>query len=438
MTELERKGIPTVTVTASGFESDARGTARGLGLKQLALAVVSSALTNLPPEQVRKEVTAILDTIVQGLTEESAVTGAEEKPAPKSYRFQAADRLEAAEEMGRFFLRNGWGDGFPLVPPTADRVDRMLAGTSRSPRDVVTVMEPGMGEGTAEKLAINAVMAGCLPEHMPVIIAAVEAMADPRFNLNGVACSTCPHAPILIVNGPIAKELNINSGRGALGPGAQSFANTVIGRAIRLIMMNVGHAYVGELDMDTIGSPNKYSMCVAENEEKNPWEPFHVERGFARETSTVTVFGVEAQIQMTDMRSLTPEHLLQSFAGTAICPGACSVSVWPRGYRIWQNVLLMCPDHAKIIAERGWSKQDAREFLYHNARIEWRYLKYGGTLHPGSIKPAWKWLLDAPEDMLLPIVGAPDWFHIVVVGGPVGKSAYLTGVGEPVTVEIKK
>ncbi|MBI2907160.1 MAG: hypothetical protein HYX92_05830 [Chloroflexi bacterium] len=437
MAFFEKKGIPTVALTAKGFEAEALATARGFGLKRLALASLSSALTSLSPEDVRKVVGVSFDRIVEGVTRDVEVGATEGKATDKTFSFEAADRYEAVEEMNRFFLRNGWGDGFPLIPPTPEKVDRMLAGASRSPGDIVTVMLPGMGEATVEKIAINAVMAGCLPEHMPVIIAAVEGMSKPEFNMRSVACSTGPHAPMLIVNGPIAKELNINSGRGALGPGAQSFANIVIGRAIRLIMMNIGHAYVGELDMDTIGTPNKFSMCLAENEDQNPWEPFHVERGFDRDTSTVTVYGVESIMEVTDLRSYRPEHVVMTFAGTARNAGA-HISEWLRRDRFWQPCLLICPDHAKIIHDGGWSKQDIREYMYHHSFIEWRYSKYGGTLDPALILPSWRWLLDAPEETLVPIVGGPDWFHVLVVGGPVGKSIYLTSVGAPVTVEIKR
>ncbi|MBI2906678.1 MAG: hypothetical protein HYX92_03360 [Chloroflexi bacterium] len=437
MVEFEKRGIPTVMLNASAFQSDARATAKAFGMKHIALAMISTPLTNLSPEDTQEVVADSLNSVIEGLTKEVEVAVSEEKPGLKTFSFQAPSSYDAFEEMNEFFLRNGWGDGFPLIPPTPEKVDRMLTGASRPRSDLVTVLEPGNGEATVEKVAINAVMAGCLPEHMPVLIAAVEGMADPAFNMRSVAVSTGPHAPILIVNGPIARELNINSGIGALGPGRQSRANTVIGRAIRLIMMNIGHTYVGELDMDTIGSPNKYSMCVAENEDKNPWEPLHVERGFGKDTSTVTVFGVESFINMADLRSYTPEHVLQSFAGTGNSAGA-HVGAWLQGGRIWQPFLLICPEHAKIIADQGWTKQDAKEYLYHNARIEWRYLKYGGCFEPESNVPAWRWLRDAPEDMLLPIAAGPDWFHIAVVGGPVGKSAYLTGVGAPVTVEVKK
>ncbi|MBI2909275.1 MAG: hypothetical protein HYX92_16645 [Chloroflexi bacterium] len=436
MVYYEKAGIPTVSMTAEGFESDARATARAFGLKQIALAVLSRPLTNQSREDISRQVGENLDDIIAGLTRDVPLTV--EREAPKTFRFEAGDTYSAVEEMNRFFLRNGWGDGFPLVPPTSEKVEAMLAGTSRRPEEIITILEPGNGTASVEKIAVNAVMAGCLPGQLPVLIAAVQGMSDPRFNMGTVAVSTGPMAPITIVNGPIAKELNINSGRGALGPGVQSFANTVIGRAIRLIMMNIGHAYVGELDMDTIGSPNKYSMCLAENEEKNPWEPFHVTRGFSKDTSTVTMFGVESQLEVMDLRSYKAEHVLQSYAGTANSAGACSVSSWLQGNRIWQNFLLLCPEHAEIIAKQGWSKKDVQEFMYHNARIEWRYLKYGSNVGPGRLTNAWKWLMDAPENTLLPIAGGPDWFHVLVVGGPVGKGSYLTGVGEPIIVEIGK
>ncbi|MBI2910077.1 MAG: hypothetical protein HYX92_20745 [Chloroflexi bacterium] len=435
MVFFERNGIPTVALVANGFQSEFRAAARGAGLKQVALAIVPTPLTNLSPEGVRVTVAANLSSIIDGLTREPEAPP-EAMATAKTFTFPVASSYDAFEEMNRFFLRNGWGDGFPLIPPTPEKVDRMLTGVSRSGKDIVTILEPGLGEATVEKIAINAVMAGCLPEHMPVLIAAVEAMMEPRFNIRSLACSTGPHAPFLMINGPIAKELNVNSGRGALGPGVQSLANIVIGRAIRLIMMNVGHTYLGELDMDTIGSPNKFSMCLAENEEQSPWAPYHVEQGFSKETSTVTVFASESFIEVTNLRSYTPEHVLETFAGTGASPGA-HIYEWLRD-RAWQPFMLIAPEHAKIIADGGWSKKDIKEYMYHNARVEWRYIKHGSSLTRELTVPAWKWLYDAPDNTLVPIVAEPDWFHIGVVGGPVGKSAYLTGVGAPVTVEIKK
>ena len=178
-------------------------------------------------------------------------------------------------------------------------------------------MEPDKGIATAEKIAINCVMAGCEPEHLPVVIAAIEAMHEPEFGVTVVAQSTGPHAPLLLINGPIVKEIGLNYGMCALGPGKYSWANTAIGRAIRLVMMNIGHCYPRFRDMDTIGSPNKYSFCAAENEDENPWEPFHVEKGFSRDTSCVTVFPCASFIDVSDLESSTPEQCLMSFAGTA-------------------------------------------------------------------------------------------------------------------------
>src|SRR6266508_6604363 len=180
--------------------------------------------------------------------------------------------------MNRDFLQRGWSDGFPLVAPTQAALEAMLRGTRRGAGDVIATLEPGFGLATVEKLAANAVMAGCRSAHLPLLIAAVRCLAEPKMYLRNKAMSTGPHAPLVLVNGPRGREAGLTSGMCALGPGAPSASNTVLGRALRLVMMNVGHTYVGVSDMDTIGSPLKYSLCCAENKAESPWEPYHVTR----------------------------------------------------------------------------------------------------------------------------------------------------------------
>jgi hypothetical protein len=323
----------------------------------------------------------------------------------------------------------------------------MLGGTRRARDEVVAVLEPGFGVGTVEKIAINAVMAGCRPEHLPVVLAAVEAVADPRFLLRIAAMSTGPHAPLILVNGPIAKELGINSGRCTLGPGAQSYPNVVIGRAVRLIYMNVGQAYPGLMDMDTIGSANKFSLCAAENEEANPWEPFHVEKGFDRAESAVTVQTVYGQTDVLDFANTTPERLLQTVVSAATNIAIGSTGRWLEGH--WADprtkvevrdhgLLMLCPEHAAIIAKHGWSKADIRRFLYENARMPFRLLRW--TKEPSTLiagRPDLQWLLRYP-DLELPIFETPDCYEIAVVGGPAGRSMYFYGAHEPVTKPIER
>lgn len=381
-----------------------------------------------------------IDAIIRGLLEEPQKQEAAKKETERLV-FQGTDRLECWGEMNQFFLGRGWGDGFPIVPAVAEKVGQMIERSKRKPDEVISVLAPGNGLATVEKIAINAVMAGCLPEHLPVLIAAVEAISDPKFVLRIVAMSTGPHTPMLIINGPIAKELKINCGQAALGPGAQSFANTVIGRALRLILMNVGHAYVGKLDMDTIGSPNKYSMVLAENEELSPWEALHVERGFSKNTSTVTAFPVESQRDIANSKSYKAEHLLNTFASAAADAGSGSATEWIKeGRRNRDTLVMLCPDHVKIIGAQGWTKTDVREYLYFHARIPWRYLKHGGISGSDRARPAWKWLYEsAPDDLPLPVTAGPERIQIIVVGGQGGgKSSYITGVGESVTREIKR
>ena len=193
------------------------------------------------------------------------------------------------DALQNYYLERGWSDGLPITPPTPERVEAMLSAVSLAPRHVVAQLPPNWGDATVERLAINAVMAGCLPQYLPVIVAGVAAMSDPAFNIYAIQATTHSCAPLFVVNGPIREELGMNSSSGAYGPGWR--ANATIGRAVRLALLNIGGGHPGVGDMSTQGAPSKYTYCVAENEEANPWEPLHVERGFAPDLSTVTVVG---------------------------------------------------------------------------------------------------------------------------------------------------
>jgi hypothetical protein len=339
-------------------------------------------------------------------------------------------------------LDQGWGDGFPLWAPTRERVDAMLRGTKRAPSETVVVLAPGKGLATVEKIAVNAVMAGCQPEHLPVLLAAVEAIGDPRFMMRNVAMSTGAHAPLMIVNGPIVNKLGINSGRCALGPGAPSAVNTVLGRAIRLIYMNLGHAYPGHMDLDTLGSPTKYSMCLGENTDASPWEPFHVEKGFEPEASVVTMFTTYALSEVEDNYGTTPQALLNTTSLSARNAGVKSVGYWLCGWRADpdarvqvkdKHLLIVCPVHAAVYKKHKWSKQDVRDYLYQHARMPFEQLiaKTEAAAFRKS-HPQLQWLWGSPQT-LIPILETPDCFEIMVAGGMGGRSTYSYGAGEPVS-----
>lgn len=440
--EFEKRGVPTVGFVASQFVSDARHSASSFGIRDLALAIVPLPFTNQSESEIRGNVDENIDVVVEGLTTPL-------KKAERAARltvfgeewldFDGQDLLAAMEQMNAQFLTYGWSDGFPLVPPTEDRVERMLRGTRRDPEEVVAVLEPGFGKATVRKIAANAVIAGCRPEFLPVIIAAVECMAEPKINLRNKSQSTCPHAAVIWINGPIRERIGLNSGTCALGPGAPSFANTAIGRAVRLVMMNLGHTYPGISDMDTIGSPTKYSMVVAENQEQSPWAPFHVDAGFKEEESVVSLLFGCGICELQDFVNHDPGRMTDVFASAAMNIGNVSTGGWLLGRRSdprsgtnekEHHVMLICPDHAERFRVAGWSKSDLQQAMFRKARVPFEKLML--QKEPEAFKeshPTLQWLWDSPGS-LLPVVEDPECFEIVVVGGGAGRGAFLYGTGE--------
>jgi hypothetical protein len=347
----------------------------------------------------------------------------------KAERIKIEDSLD---EINNLFHKNQWTDGLPIIPPTEDRVLKMLEGTSREPDELIGLVPVRQGELRVEDIAINAVMAGCLPEYMPVIIAVIEAMLELKFNLFGVQATTHPAAPLVIVNGPVAKKLNINSGSGCFGPGWR--ANATIGRAIRLILWNVGGGIAGKGDMSTQGRPSKFSYCIAENEDANPWEPLHVERGFEKEASTITVFACDTPHNINDHVSTTALGILNTIAYTMANVGT------NQAYASDEDLFLVLgPEHAASIAADGFSKDDVKRFIYENARIPARIIKDRGMY--GSGVGLWpKWFNEMNENALIPII--QEWQKVIVlVAGGIGKhSCWLPNCGMPATItrEIKE
>ncbi|MFC1977843.1 hypothetical protein ACFLWS_06250 [Chloroflexota bacterium] len=321
---------------------------------------------------------------------------------------------DSLEEINKLFLEKGWSDGLPIIPPTEEAVERMLSGTNRNPADIIATVPPIWGEATVEKIAINAVMAGCLPEYLPVLIAAVTAMCEEPVNLYGVQATTHPASILLIINGPVAKELDINSNSGAFGPGWRS--NATIGRAIRLILMNIGGAFPGTTDMSTQGQPCKYTFCIAENEEENPWEPLHVERGFAASSSTVTVVAAENPHNINDHCATAAEEVLTTIVGAIATMGNNNVLL-----QSGTPILALGPEHAAIIAKDGFSKNDIKAFIHEKARIPRK------RFFESAIK---RYYADLDEDALMPITPKKEDIIVIVVGGPGKHSAFLPTFGQ--------
>jgi hypothetical protein len=283
-----------------------------------------------------------------------------------------AERLEARHKGGTLLSRKievgehddpmelcferGWTDGLPVTPPTDERVLRMLSGTKRPPDEVVGQIPPYLAPCTVEKVAVNAVLAGCKPEYMPVLLAALEAALEPVFTLHGVLATTYFSSPVIIVNGPVATKIGMNSGINALGQGNR--ANATIGRALNLVVRNVGGGRPGEADRATLGAPSKFTLCFAEDESDPSWEPLSVARGFSREASTVTLFqghGVEAFV---DQKTRTPEGLSRSLGLSLVRIGH------PRLVQSARAVVVLSPEHYRIYKEAGWDRTRIERALY--------------------------------------------------------------------------
>lgn len=336
--------------------------------------------------------------------------------ALSSGRLQVEDDLEAIYEQ---FENRQWTDGLPIIPPTPARVERMLRASQRRPGEVVGTIPPFWAEATVEKIAINAVMAGCRPEFFPVVLAAVEAVADPAFNLYGVQATTHPAAPLIVVNGPIAAKLGINGGPNAFGQGHR--ANATIGRALRLVLINVGGGRPELTDKSTLGQPGKYTYCVSENEAQSPWEPLHVERGYAADESTVTVIGAAGPQNIADLFSKDAEGLLTALGFSGRSPGNNNMLLGG------EPLYAVCPEHAAILAGAGLSKQDVKRRLWEHARLPLRDFSVENQQTLRSERAAM--YADAAPDTNVHLCDRPDDMMLIVVGGPGGHSALITTFG---------
>ena len=335
-------------------------------------------------------------------------------PIVQAQRLELDDSIIAVND---YFHEMGWTDGLPVIPPTEETVADMIAHTSHEPTTVLGTMPPVDGTVTVEKVAANAVMAGCKAEYFPVVIAGVKALLREVFNIGSVCSTTGGAAPVFIVNGPIAERLGINSGTGCLGPGFQ--ANATIGRALRLVILNLGGARPGEMDKSTHAWPGKYGLCFAENEARSPWQPLHVDLGFPAESSTITVVGVRGVHYITEGAQETGRGNLETIAGAMRRLGL--VNYLHQGNRTAITVILG-PEHAQEIAADGFSREDVKYYLYDYARMPIRDLQHRAYWN-FRLWPTW--YDENDPDFMVPIVHSPEDFVIAVAGGDGRHSLWL-------------
>ncbi|HXC37379.1 MAG TPA: hypothetical protein VN667_00405 [Burkholderiales bacterium] len=452
MSQVEMRGKPAVAWTARTFLHDAEWSAQVWGRPEVGFSVVPECFTNNSPDMIRGMVDAAMDQVIKQLTH------APEPRAPQlthitteaggELHYQGDDLLDCFDAMQRAFVKAHWSDGLPLVPPTRKKVEAMVAATGLAAGHLVGHLEPGFGAATLEKIAANAVMAGARPEHMPVILAMLDCFMDPRSGWRGVCMSTGPQAPVVMVSGRYAREIGMNSGVCAIGPGSVSEVNVAIGRTARLLAMNIGLSYPGVSDMDTHGTAMKFSYCVAENEERNPFEPYRVTKGFAEDSTTVTVNMPFSHTEVHDFQNHDPKRLIE-----VMCSVICNVGHAMNGHWLYNNkgplgtpsvfrgesdnLLFLCPDHATAFHRAGWTLANIREALFEGSRLSFRKLMLTHEMELfNSVHPHLKWLAEAPET-LISIFERPEQFDLFVIGGDAGWSTYHDGGTFSITREAR-
>jgi len=333
-------------------------------------------------------------------------TPASAPAAPKASRINLTGSVR---DVCDYFYQQGWTDGLPIIPPTEDLVLEMLEASPLSAGQVLGQVPPLNGSVTVEKTAINAVMAGCRPEYFPVVLAAVKAVLQPQFNVGGITTTTGGAAPVALVSGPLAAQLDINSGTAVFGSGHQ--ANATIGRALRLTLRNLGGAVAATMEKSTHGWPGKYTMCFAESAERCPWEPLQVALGYPKEATIVLVSACRGIHTLVESTQESGQGVLETLVGSMTAGGISGYAFQARGA---SPIIVFGPEHAAEVAAAGYSRQDVAQYLFERVRLPKSQIKgrghYGARSWPAEFEAA-------PDDTMLPLVADPGKYVITVAGG---------------------
>ena len=430
-------GKPAVPIVSGRFEDDAIASSRTFGMPDLQFVIVPRIYRNLAEDLCVKQTEDVMDELIECLIEDSKSrdSGLVDEEV---LRFEGEDRYEAVNAMNVEFTKQDWSDAFPIYPPTREAVDALIAGTSLSGDDLVCDMPPGFGLATVKQIAINSAMAGAKPEHMPIIMAAVKCLSETGGRGGkSLLMSTSPHAPMLMVNGPMAKKVGLN-GKSALGPGRDNEINIVIGRAFYLCLKNIGMWYPNKMDMDTIGTTRKFVHCVAENEDASPWPSFAEDRGFSADESAVSIFITDGELDVQDQGNTTADGLLKTLA-YGMTFGNRSIAAADY-HASGQRLVFMPPDVAVPVGAEGWSKQDAKDFMHKHAYGSLGKFIQFMPIDDARVVEDWYWLRDKTEEERLeistPLFDSGDNIDIVVIGADRAKTLVFPSDGGVVTIGI--
>jgi hypothetical protein len=427
----EAAGYPTSSLTCEGFFKQAAATSVGLGMPNIPLALVPGHIGNKSPEQLRRDILEVtMDEVVKNLTVMPASKGDTSEPGPRDVVVRGGFR-----EVNRYFIEHEYSDGLPIVPPTKEAVEEFLNYTDRDPDEVLGVMLPDKRSATVWNVAVNGVMSGCEPQYMPILVALAEAMADPRYGVEH--SGNTPGADTLIIlNGPIIKELGFNYTQGALRDGFQP--NTSVGRFWRLYLRNVAGFLLHKTDKATYG--NTWRVVLAENEDvlkEIGWEPNSVEMGFKAGDNTVTVARYTGGGSLSSVTGSTPEEMLPYVADSVLRFNNWQITfTTSHGNGTLRPLIVLSPIIAETIAKAGWSKLDVKRYIFEHARMPaW---KFEQQLRDWNIRGVWDLKDDVTHgripkvfyesddpNRLVPIVWKPEDYMIAVTGDPLRNNAYI-------------
>ena len=396
---IEASGVPTATVFSTAFVEAAKSQAAGRGMPDLRVVTIPHPMHTATMSEVHNRAIAAVPDLVNRLTAKD----------PNFVHADVTDEPSAGEwaDDQEMFFGRGWTDGLPVVIPTGDKVAEMLAAVDRKHTDTIGPIPPGMKTASLEKLAVNAVMAGCKPEYFPVVLAALEtALTDP-FALYSIQTATNTTAPLVIVNGPITRALGLNSGCNLMGQGNR--ANATIGRALQLILRNVGGDYPGLTDMSTHGQAGKYTSCVAEAELESPWDPLHVEAGFRADENTVTLVGASAPQNVFTYGCENGAEIMEHFIGAMTGLGHNNI-LFPSG-----PLLIISPEHAHTLDRDGFTKAVIRDMIFERARIP--LSRFAERTVKGLHHRRSRWFEQVGDANHIGVADSPADVHIIVAGG---------------------
>ncbi|MBI4525845.1 MAG: thiol-disulfide oxidoreductase [Deltaproteobacteria bacterium] len=429
--KLEKEGIPTVTVATTAFIDLAKASTAGTGVPEMSFVVVEHPIGGISKEQIEAKADAAFPEILKMALEWKPQPAKVATPKP-AYPAERVNFTGTIEDVNKLMFENGWSLGLPIVPPTPRRVEAMLKGTTRSPDEIIWVVPPRNGALTVELLAVHAAMAGCKPEYMPLLITVMEAFREEAYDWLGAATTTGSEAPMVLVNGPIVKELGIAYETGCLAGGYHP--NVSMGYTVNLIGAAVGGAVATKrIDRSVLGNrANIIAYFFGENEDANPWEPYHVEKGFQPTDNVITVMSGDF-VTLQELHCKTGAEVLTTISsylgGGALCFGGGPL-VGPNSFK--SHFLVLSPERAAILAQDGWTKDAIRKYIVEHAKTQ-----YGATT------PKWRGIPNdfgplTPES-LVPVFGKPEEIQIIVAGGPGTHSSYVRGGhGSIVTKLIKR